>query len=164
MSLGLAIITFVHVVISLVAIAAGCYVLYGLIRNERLDRWTAIFLATTVATSATGFAFPFERWLPSHTLAVISLVLLAVASYARYGRRLAGGWARAYSVTAVISLYLNVFVLVVQAFQKIPTLKALAPTQSEPPFAIAQLAVLVVFIALGALSTLRFRPAVVAAP
>ncbi|MFO0898321.1 MAG: hypothetical protein U0836_12935 [Pirellulales bacterium] len=157
MSAYLAVVTLVHVVISVVALGAGGYVLYGLLRNERLDRATALFLATTVATSATGFLFPFQRWLPSHTLAVISLVALGVAIYARYGRPFVGGWVKAYVATAVLSLYLNVFVLVVQAFLKVPALKALAPKQNEPPFVVAQLIVLAVFLGLGALAFKRFR-------
>ena len=163
MSLYLAVVTLVHVVISLVAIAAGGYVLLGLLRNERLDRWTGIFLWTTVATSATGFLFPFHGFLPSHALAVISLVLLPVAIYARYGRPFSGGWIKVYVITAVSALYLNVFVLVVQAFLKIPALKAVAPNQTEPPFAVAQLAVLVAFVVLGALATIRFRPTLASA-
>jgi hypothetical protein len=122
--------------------------MYGLLIGKRLDGATAIFLAGTVATSVTGFGFPFDHLLPSHKVGIISLVILAVAILARYGLRLAGAWRRVYVICAAIALYLNVFVAVVQAFLKIPALTALAPTQAEPPFAIAQLVVLALFIAL----------------
>ena len=127
-----------------------------MLTGKRLDGWTALFLASTVATSVTGFGFPFDHLLPSHIVGGISLVVLAVASYARYGRRLAGGWRAAYVIGAVVAFYLNVFVLIVQLFRRVPALTALAPTQSEPPFAIAQLGVLVLFIALGVMATKRF--------
>jgi len=123
-----------------------------------LPRWTAFFLVTTVLTSVTGFAFPFVKLLPSHILAVLSLIVLAIAIYALYSRKLAGGWRTAYVVTAIIEQYLNVFVLIVQAFMKLPPLKALAPTQTEPPFAIAQAVNLVAFLVLGYLATKRFQP------
>ena len=157
MILGMTTFTFIHVAISLVAIAAGLVVLYGLLTAKRLEAWTALFLLTTVLTSATGFGFPFEKLLPSHVIGAISLVLLAVAIFARYARRLAGSWRWIYVVTAVVSLYFNVFVLVVQAFLKVPALKPLAPNQSEPPFLIAQLVVLAAFIVLGSLAVVRFR-------
>jgi hypothetical protein len=149
--------TFVHVLISLVGIATGGVVLFGLITGKRLDNWTAVFLATTVATSATGFAFPVDRILPSHIVGAISLVILTVAILARYAFRLAGGWRRTYVVTATIALYLNVFVGVVQAFQKVPALKALAPTQSETPFLAAQLTVLLLFTGLAIAAAIKFR-------
>jgi hypothetical protein len=145
------------VAISLAAIASGFIVVFGMIAGERLDRWTAFFLATTIATSVTGFGFPITRVTPGIVLGVISLDVLAVAVYARYGRHLAGAWRPVYVITAVIALYLNVFVLIVQSFQKVPALKSLAPTQSEPPFAVAQLIALVAFVALGALAAKRFR-------
>jgi uncharacterized membrane protein SirB2 len=146
---SLEIYTLAHVVISLVGIGSGFVVLIGLLSGRRLDGWTALFLVTTVATSATGYGFPFTRLLPSHVVGAISLVVLAVAVYARYARRLTGRWRATYAVCAVAALYFNVFVLVVQSFLKIPILHALAPTQSEPPFAIAQLVVLAAFIVLG---------------
>ena len=151
-------LTLVHVVISLIGIASGFVVLGGLLESRRQERTTGLFLATTVATSATGFLFPFERFLPSHAFAVLSLVLLAVAIYARYSAHLAGGWRPAYVVTALTSQYLNVFVLVVQLFQKVPALKALAPTQSEAPFAVTQLALLVAFVGVTTLAVRRFHP------
>jgi hypothetical protein len=151
--------TLVHVVISLIGIGSGVVVTFGMLTGKRLNGWTALFLSSTVATSLTGFGVPFDKLLPSHIVGVISLVVLAVASYARYGGHLVGGWRSAYVIGAVIAFYLNVFVLIVQLFRRVPMLTALAPTQSEPPFAIAQLVVLVLFIALGVLATKRFRAA-----
>src|SRR6266567_1465877 len=130
-------ITLVHVVLSLVGIGSGFVVVFGLINAKRLDGWTAVFLITTAATSITGFLFPFHKLLPSHIVGIVSLVVLAFAIVARYACHLTGAWRWIYSVSAVLALYLNVFVLVVQAFQKVPALKALAPSQSEPPFAVA---------------------------
>jgi hypothetical protein len=148
--------TLVHVLISLVGIGSGLIVAFGLVGGKRLDRWTTVFLATTVATSVTGFGFPFEHLLPSHKVGIISLIVLAVTILARYAFHLSGGWRRIYVIGAVIALYLNVFVAVVQAFQKVPALKAMAPTQSEPPFLIAQIAVLVLFVVLAIVSAKRF--------
>ena len=150
--------TIVHVVISLVGIFSGLVVLFGMIAAQAHRTWTAIFLATTVATSVTGFFFPFHHFTPAHGVGIISLVVLAVAIVARYGRHLAGPWRMTYVINAVLALYLNFFVLIAQAFQKVPTLKTLAPTQTEPPFVIAQAAALVGFIALGAIAAIRFRP------
>ncbi len=156
MSTGLALFTLIHVLISLVGIFSGLVVLQGMFNSQR-HRWTALFLATTVATSASGFGFPFDHLLPSHKVGILSLIVLALALYALYSRKLAGGWRKTYVITAVLALYLNVFVLVVQLFLKVPPLHSLAPTQAEPPFAIAQLAVLVLFIALGVRAVRRFR-------
>jgi hypothetical protein len=147
----------IHVVISLVGIVSGFVVLFGLIAGKRLDGWTSLFLTSTVLTSATGFFLPAHKILPSHIIGAISLVVLAVAIYARYSRDLAGGWRSSYVVTATLALYFNVFVLVVQLFMKAPALKALAPTQSEPPFAIAQGTVLLLFIVIGTLAVKKFR-------
>ncbi len=149
--------TFLHVLISLVGIGSGLIVMFGLLTGRRLDGWTALFLATTVATSVTGFGFPFDHLLPSHILGIISLVMLAVAIVARYPLRLAGPWRRTYVITASIALYLNVFVLVVQCFEKVPALKALAPTQKEPPFLIAQLLVMALFVVLTTFAAKKFR-------
>lgn len=149
--------TLVHVVLSLVGIASGLVVAFGLLARKRLDGWTALFLATTVATSVTGFGFPFDHLLPSHKVGIISLAVLAVAILARYAFHLAGGWRRIYVVSAVTALYLNVFVGVVQAFRRVPALKALAPHQNEPPFLVTQLAVLVIFIVITILAAKRFR-------
>ena len=137
--------TAAHVVISLIGIVSGLVVLYGLLGNRLFGRWNGIFLVTTILTSVTGFGFPFDHLLPSHKVGILSLVLLAIALLALYAFHFAGGWRRTYVITALVSLYLNVFVLVVQLFEKVPALKALAPTQKEPPFAIAQLVVLVIF-------------------
>src|SRR5207253_1791059 len=119
--------TFVHVLISLVGIGSGFVVLFGLLAGKRLNGWTALFLATTVATSVTGFGFPFDHLLPSHKVGIISLLVLAIAILARYVFHLAGAWRRIYVVSASVALYLNVFVGVVQAFEKVPALKELAP-------------------------------------
>jgi hypothetical protein len=149
-----------HVSLSLVGILTGFVVLYGLITSQRFDGMTLIFVATTIATSVTGFPpfFRFEKLLPSHVVGIISLVVLALAVYARYPAALAGGWSTTYVVAAVIALYLNVFVLVVQLFLKVPALKALAPTQKEAPFKIAQSIVLLAFIAGGWVATTGFEP------
>ncbi len=152
-------LTLVHVAISLVAILSGLVVVYGLLNAKRLDGWTALFLVTTVATSVTGFFFPFKGITPGDVVGIISLVVLAIAIYARYSRQLVGGWRRTYVITAVIALYLNVFVLIVQLFEKVPALHALAPTQNEAPFKVSQLVVLVVFIAVAIAAAKRFREA-----
>jgi len=159
LGMSLATFTLVHVVLSLVGIVTGIIVLFGMLGARRLDGLTAIFLATTVLTSVTGFLFPFAVFLPSHAVGVISLVVLAVALLALYVYRLEGTWRWIYVATAVLALYLNVFVGVVQAFQKLAFLQPLAPTQSEPPFVIAQAAVLGIFALLGVLASVRFRPA-----
>jgi hypothetical protein len=156
-SFGITILTVVHVLLSLIGIGSGFVVLFGLLTSRRLDHWTALFLATTCLTSLTGFLFPFHRFLPSHAVGIISLVALLLAILARYARRLAAAWRQTYVLSAMIALYLNVFVLVVQVFEKIPALKALAPTQSEPPFKITQLLVLVLFIVLCTLAVMRFH-------
>lgn len=157
MTTGLLLFTLFHVALSLVGIAAGLVVLRGLLASKRLDGWTALFLTTTIATSVTGFLFPFRGFTPAIGVGFVSMVVLAVACYARYGRRLAGPWRLAYVLTAVVALYLNVFVLVVQAFLKVPALKALAPQQNEPPFAIVQGMVLLLFFVAGLRAAARFR-------
>ncbi|HEY3054173.1 MAG TPA: hypothetical protein VGK04_12375 [Thermoanaerobaculia bacterium] len=149
--------TLVHVVISLVGIISGFVVMFGLLTGKRLDGWTALFLATTVATSVTGFGFPFHRLLPPHIVGIISLVVLAVAIVARYAFHLAGAWRSIYVVTAVIALYFNVFVGIVQAFQKVHALRAIAPKQNEPPFVATQVVVLALFVLLGFMAAGRFR-------
>ena len=147
-----------HVVVSLVGIATGLVVLAGLIANNRLEGWTLIFLATTLATSVTGFFFPVQQILPSHIVGAISIVVLALAIVAKYGRHLAGSWRWIYVVTAVTALYLNVFVLVVgRAALAAVVTAVLAPNQNEPPFLIAQSAALVLFVIAGIISVLRFR-------
>lgn len=150
-------LTIVHVLISLVGIGAGFVMLFGMLRGQRLDQSTAIFLWTTVATSVTGFFFPVDRFLPSHAIGIISLLVLPVAIVALYRRHLAGPWRSIYVVTALLALYLNVFVLIVQLFLKVPALKAIAPTQTELPFAVTQLGVLALFVVLTVLAVIRFR-------
>ena len=149
--------TLFHVVISLIGIATGFVVTAGLLGSKRRG-WTAIFLATTILTSVTGFFFPADKVLPSHIVGRISLVVLAAAIVALYGFRLdrSGRWI--YVVSALFALYLNVFVLVAQAFLKVPFLKALAPTQSDPPFIVAQVVVMVVFIRSGSRHSGRSTP------
>ena len=150
--------TLLHVLISVVGIGSGLMVMYGFLTSKRWDGMNAIFLVTTILTSATGFGFPFEHLLPSHKVAIISLVILAIALPARYLFHMAGGWRKVYVITSAIALYLNVFVLVVQAFLKQPSLHALAPEGKEPPFLIAQIIVLVIFIVLTILAVKKFHP------
>jgi len=150
--------TIFHVALSLIGIGSGLVVLFGMLSSKRLDSWTRIFLVTTIATSVTGYFFPVHKLLPSHIVGFISLIALALAWIARYRHHLARSWRRTYVITAVIALYLNVFVLVVQLFLKVPSLKALAPTQAEPPFKVTQLVVLVLFVVLGTIAAKRFRP------
>ncbi len=157
MILGMTAFTFVHVLLSLIGILSGFAVVFGLLRANRLDGWTALFLASTVLTSVTGFLFPFHKFLPSHGVGIVSLIVLAIAIFARYGRHFAGAWRRTYVISAVTALYLNVFVLVAQLFMKVAALKELAPTQSEPPFKVTQLVVLTIFIVLGTFAAIRFR-------
>ncbi len=159
MILGMSIPTFtlVHTVLSLIGILAGLVVLFGMFGSNRLPGWTAVFLATTVLTCVTGFFFPRDQILPSHIVGIVTLVVLAIAIVALYVYRLAGSWRWIYVASAVLALYLNVFVGVVQAFLKVPFLNALAPTQSEPPFAIAQGVALVIFVVLGILAVRSFH-------
>ena len=149
--------TLLHVLISLAGIGSGFIVVYGLLTGKRLDGWTAIFLATTVLTSLTGFLFPVEHLLPSHIIGIISLGVLAVAILARYVRHMEHAWRWIYVVCAVLVLYLNVFVAVVQSFLKIPAVHALAPTQKEPPFLVAQLVVMAIFVMIGVFAVKKFR-------
>jgi small-conductance mechanosensitive channel len=152
--------TLFHVVLSLVGIVAGLVVMAGLLRSRRLPGWTTLFLATTAATTATGFLFPFRGFTPALGVGAVSAVVLATTAYALYARRLAGRWRGTYVLGATVSLYLNVFVLVVQLFDKVPGLHALALTQQEPPFAIAQGVVLVLFAAMGFIAVRGFHPVV----
>ena len=149
--------TLVHVLLSLVGIGSGFLVAYGMLLGKRFDGATAIFLLTTVLTSLTGFLFPFEHLLPSHVVGVISLVALAIAILARYALHLAGAWRSIYVACAVLALYLNVFVLVVQVFLKVPAVHALAPTQKEPPFLVVQLIVMALFVVLGIFAVKKFH-------
>lgn len=158
LGMSLSAFTLLHVALSLVGIAAGFLVLIGLLTSRPPGMWTMLFLATTILTSVTGYLFPVDRILPSHIVGAISLVVLALAVCALYRFRLAGAWRWIYVVCAIAALYLNVFVAVVQAYLKIAALHALAPTQSEPPFAITQGIVLLAFTALGFVAVRRFRP------
>jgi len=160
MILGMSTATFtlLHVLISLIGIASGLMVVFGLLTGRRLDGWTATFLATTALTSISGFAFPVDRLLPSHVVGILSLAVLALAIPARYIFHLRGSWRWMYVVGSAVALYFNVFVLVVQCFEKVPALKALAPTQKEPPFLVAQILVLLIFATLTVFATVRFHP------
>ena len=165
MILGMSLSTFVtvHVIISLIGIVAGIIVMFGMLGSNRMPGLTAIFLLFTILTSATGFLIPplvSDKLLPSHIIGALSLVLLAVACFALYGQKLSGGWRWIYVLTALISLYLNVFVLVIQSFLKVPALHALAPSvpPSEPPFAIVQGIVLVFFVIVIIGAIRRYRP------
>ena len=151
--------TLVHVVLSLIGIVSGIIVVFGMLGANRLPGLTAVFLATTVLTSATGFLFPFTSFGPPQVIGALSLVVLAVAIYALYIGRLAGFWRWLYVIGAMLALYLNCFVAVVQAFQKLPFLQPLAPTQSEPPVVVAQVVVMAIFIALGIGAVRKFHPA-----
>jgi hypothetical protein len=163
MMLGLSLPTFtiLHVIISLVGIVSGLIVLFGLLGSRRTPGWTELFLITTILTSVTGFGFPFTMLLPSHMVGILSLVLLAIACIALYGMKLSGAWRWIYAVTAMIALYLNVFVLIIQGFLKIPALTALAPGNppSGPVFAVVQGIVLIIFVIAIIGAARRFRPA-----
>ncbi len=158
--MSLATYTQLHVLISFLGIGSGVAVMYGFFRGHRLNGLTLFFLVTTALTSIGGFGFPFTHLLPSHILGILSLIALTIAVGARYGGKMQGASRWIYVVTASISLYFNVFVLVAQSFEKVPGLHALAPTQKEPPFAIAQGVVLVLFIVLTVMAVKRFHPEV----
>ena len=161
LGMSLSIFTTVHVVISLIAIVSGIIVMFGMLGSNKMPSLTAIFLLFTILTSATGFLFPFEKLLPSHVIGILSLVLLVIACFALYVMKLSGAWRWIYVVTAIVSLYLNVFVLVIQSFLKVPALHALAPSvpPSEPPFAVVQGLVLLFFVVVIIGAWRRFRPA-----
>ncbi|MDZ4367618.1 MAG: hypothetical protein U0987_11425 [Afipia sp.] len=161
MILGMSLATFtvLHLIISMIAIGLGFIVAGGLLASNRMPGWTLWFLVLTILTNATGFLFPFTKILPSHVVAIISLVLLAVAVYALYGKDLSGVWRTVYVVTAMLALWFNVFVLIAQSFQKVALLNVYAPTGAEPPFAITQGIVLVFFIGLIILGIKRFKMA-----
>jgi hypothetical protein len=150
--------TLLHVVLSLIGIVAGIVVAAAMLSSRTANGWTALFLATTVLTSVTGFLFPRDQILPSHIVGAVSLAVLIIAIAALYGFRLARSWRWVYVVSALVALYLNVFVLVAQSFQKIAALNALAPTQSDPGFIVAQLIVLAIFIVLGVKAVRSFHP------
>jgi hypothetical protein len=150
--------TIIHVLITLVGIVSGLVVLFGMLGNRRLDGWTLIFLMFTVATSVTGFFFPFHGVTPAIILGLLSLIALLPTILARYGFTMHGPWRGVYVIGAVVALYFNCFVLVVQLFAKVPALHALAPKGNEPPFGAAQGLVLLFFVITGALSFRQFRP------
>src|SRR5438445_13291634 len=161
LGMSLATFTMVHVIISLIGIVSGIIVMFAMLGSNRMPGLTAIFLLSTILTSATGFLFPFTQLLPSHMIGILSLALLAIACIALYAMRLSGPWRWIYVLTALVSLYLNVFVLVFQSFLKIPALHALAPSvpPAEPPFAVAQGIVLVFFVVVITGVIRRYRPA-----
>lgn len=154
----LQIYTIVHTLISLVAIFTGVVVVFGMLASSRLDGWTKWFLITAVATTVTGFFFPFHGFTPAIGLGIISLPFLALTLFARYPKHLSGAWRWIYVIGAVICLYFNLFVAVVQSFEKIPALHAMAPTQTESPFKLTQLSVLALSIVFAIVTVIRFRP------
>jgi hypothetical protein len=166
MILGMSIqaFTILHVVISLIAIASGIVVVIGMFASRSQPGWTALFWLTTVLTTMTGFLFPITKFTPALGTGIVATVVFVIAIFALYAKHLVGAWRWIYVVTAVTSLYLNVFVLIVQSFQKIPALQPLAPTQSEPPFLITQTAALVVFVLFGVLAVVKFRPGAILTP
>src|SRR2546421_4473268 len=157
MTSGITTFTLIHVLLSLVGIFSGFVVAGGLVAGKRLDGWTGVFLVTTVATSVSGFGFPFVTFLPSHAVAIVSLVVLPVVIVARYVKHLTGAWRRIYVAGTVVALYLNVFVLVVQLFRRLPALVVAAPKQEEPPFLLTQLLVLALFAWLARAAVKGFR-------
>jgi hypothetical protein len=157
MILGMTTLTLVHVVLSLIGIFSGFVVVFGLFIEKRLDSWTALFLITTAATSVTGFFFPFNGFTPADAFGITSLIVLPIAIFARYVRQVVGGWRRTYVITVMIALYLNVFVLIAQLFDKVPALKALAPTKTEQPFKATQLVVLILFVVFTIAAAKKFR-------
>jgi hypothetical protein len=160
MILGMSIgaFTILHVIITIVAIGSGLIVVGGMFASHRLPVTTALFLFTTALTSLTGFLFPIHGFTPALGVGIVASVILLIALLARYKERLIGAWRWIYVITAVASLYLNVFVLVVQSFVKVSALNGLAPTQTEPPFAITQAVVLAIFVLITLISAIKFRP------
>jgi len=161
LGMSLATYTTVHVIISLIGIASGFIVLFGFLRGTLFTLWNSLFLITTVLTSVTGFGFPNTKVTPGIVVGILSLIVLAIVIFAFYAGRLKGAWRRTYVITAMIALYFNVFVLIAQLFEKVPAIHALAPTQTEAPFKIAQLLLLVLFAILISAAARKFRPALV---
>lgn len=153
---GLELFTAFHVLISLIGILSGFVAIFAMVRSRPLDWWTDLFLITTVATSVTGFLFPFRGFTPAIGTGILSMIVLTLAIIARHVKHLNGPWRRMYVISAVVAQYFNFFVLIVQSFRRVPVLQALAPTESEPPFAIAQLVALVAFLLLGYVATRGF--------
>jgi hypothetical protein len=168
MILGMSTLTFTtfHVLLSLIGIVTGLIVVFGMLSSMRRNAWTTLFLTTTVATSVTGFMFPTSDMFPSSAIdpakvvGAISLVVLAVTILALYVYHLAGAWRWIYVTGAVVALYFNVFVAVVQSFQKLPFLHSLAPKGSEPPFVVAQALVMAIFVILDIVAGRRFHPSI----
>lgn len=155
----LALYTLLHVAISLIAIVAGFVVIAQMLQWRESARWTAVFLITTILTSVTGFGFPATQLTPGHVFGIVSLIALGLAVYGRYSRKLAGKWRATYAISAIFAQYLNFVVLILQSFQKVPPLHALAPTLNAPVLLAVQLVTLVVFIVVGIRAVTRFRPA-----
>jgi hypothetical protein len=160
MILGLSLeqFTFLHVFLSLVGIGAGIFVIYGLLTSRRLGILTALFLVTTVATSLTGFLFPFKGVTPGIILGILSMIVLILAIVALYVKGLVGPWRGTYVVSVCLAYYFNFFVLIAQSFEKVPALHSIAPTQASPGFGITQLAVLLIFILLTIRAFKKFHP------
>jgi hypothetical protein len=161
LGLSLSAFTTLHVVISLIAIFAGLIVMFGMLGPYRAGGLTGIFLLFTILTSVTGFMFPFNGITPGILIGILSCVLLAIACLALYAMKVSGPWRWIYAVTALASLYLNVFVLIVQGFVKIPSLHALAPGNppNGPAFAVVQGLVLLFFVVMIIGAVRRFKPA-----
>lgn len=157
LGMRLATFTLVHLVISLIAIASGLVVVFGMIASLRLPRLTGFFLVMTALTSLTGFLFPFKGMTPAILFGMLSMMALGVAAIARHGAHLHGAWRGTWVVSVALAVYLNFFVLVVQLFEKVPALRALAPTQKELPFKVTHLVALLLFVALTFLAMRRFR-------
>lgn len=150
-------LTFIHVALSLIGIGAGFVVVLGLLVSKPPYRGTELFLTSTAATGVTGFFFPIHGFSPAQVVGVLSLILVLIATLGVYRHHLADGWRRTFAITSVIALYFNVFILVIQMFRKVPALQAVAPTQSEPPFQVAQSLVMLLFVAIGISATKRTR-------
>ena len=163
MILGMSVARFtqLHVAISLIGILAGFVVIFGMMAAKRLPGMTALFLIATILTSVTGFLFPYHGVTPGIVIGILSLVVLLLALIAYYGGHLAGGWRGTWVVTATVAQFFNFFVLVVQSFEKVPALHALAPTGKETPLKVAQMLTLILFLILGIAAYRKFRPAVV---
>ncbi|MGD0627920.1 MAG: hypothetical protein ABR987_01130 [Terracidiphilus sp.] len=160
MILGLSLVqfTYLHVFLSLVGLGAGIFIVYGLLTSRRLSILTSLFLVTTVATSLTGFLYPFNGITPGIILGILSMIVLVLAIVALYVKKLAGPWRGTYVVTVMLAYYFNFFVLVAQSFAKVPALHSIAPTQASPGFGFTQAAILVIFILLTIRAFKKFHP------
>ncbi|HEX5507597.1 MAG TPA: hypothetical protein VFX37_03755 [Pseudolabrys sp.] len=160
MILGMSLTTFtiLHVIICFIGLVAGLVVVFGMFGSKRLNGWTAVFLIFTILISVTGFMFPIHGFTPALATGVVSSIILAAAVLGLYVFRLNGAWRWIYVAGAVAALYLNVFVLIVQSFQKVAVLRDLAPTQTETPFLVTQIAALVLFLAFAMLALIKFHP------